>query len=285
MNFRQFIALIRVPSLTATVVPLLTGGIIATRSGTFDIVFWLIMFVVALFMQIAANAFNEHGDFINGIDKLASHGFAGIIVRGEVSANNVLAIGIAFYIAAALLAVPLVLARGIYVLVMGLIAAIVGVLYSEGPLPLSRTPFGEIFVGITMGLIEIIATEFISSGKIIFSAYLISVPISLLVADILVANNLRDINKDSQAGRKTLVIILGIKYSQALYYAMIALSYAWLPFMYAFTENIRLNLPLVTLPFAAVGMILLHKNGWRLGVEISSIIYLLYGIALAIALL
>jgi 1,4-dihydroxy-2-naphthoate octaprenyltransferase len=285
LNFRQFIALIRVPSLTATAVPLFTGGALALKIGGFDAVFWLVMLAAALFMQIATNVFNEHGDFINGIDKSASHGFAGIIVKGQATANEVLIIAIAFYAAAAILAVPLVLDRGVYVLVMGLAAAAVGVLYSEGPLPLSRTPLGEIFVGIIMGLTEVIATELVSCSRITFSAYLVSVPISLLVAAVLVANNIRDIGKDSKVGRKTLVVILGDRYSQVLYFTMIALSYAWLPLMYVLTGNVWLNLPLVTFPFAARGMIMLHKNGWKLGVEISSIIYMIYGVALVIALL
>jgi len=237
MNFRQFISLIRVPSLTATVVPCLIGLALAIKVGEFNLVLWLIMLVVALFMQLGTNVFNEHGDYIHGVDKSASHGFAGIIVKGIATANEVLCIALAFYTAAAILAMPLVLVRGIYVLVMGLTAAAVGILYSEGPLPLSKTPFGEIFVGITMGFIEVIATEFVSSGRITLSAYLISVPISLLVASILLANNIRDIAKDILAGRKTLAIILGARYSAAIYYIMIILSYIWLFLLYMFTGN------------------------------------------------
>lgn len=284
MNFKQFIALIRVPSLTATAVPLLTGGALAIRTGGFNVVYWVIMLATALFMQIATNIFNEHGDYVNGIDKSAAHGFAGIIVKGEATAKEVLGIAVVFYVLAAILAVPLVLARGTDVLAMGLVAAAVGILYSEGPLPLSKTPFGEIFVGITMGLIEVSATELVSCGRITFFAYLISVPISLLVASILVANNIRDIGKDNQVGRKTLVVILGTRYSPVLYYIMIAVSYAWLPVIYVLTGNGLMNLPFITLPLAIVGMALLHKNGWKFGVEISSIVYLLYGVVLVIAL-
>ncbi|MEM0130009.1 MAG: UbiA family prenyltransferase [Thermoplasmatales archaeon] len=285
MNIRQFIRLIRIPSLTATVVPLLVGGIIAKEAGSFYFLFWILMLIASLSMQIGVNIFNEHGDFIKGIDKSVSHGFAGVIVSGQATANEVLAAAILFYAISAITVIPLVLSRGALLLVMGLTASIVGVLYSEGPLPLSATPFGEIFVGLVMGLVEVIATEFVSCGRITYLAYLASVPISILVASILVANNIRDIDKDREARRKTLVVIMGAKHSRIMYYAMILLSYCWLPFMYVLTGRILLNLPLLTLPFAVLGFRMLRKNGWRLGVEISSAVYLLYGIALAVALL
>ncbi len=204
LNARQFFMLIRIPSLTATAIPLLTGGAIAFRVGKFDIFLWADMFIVALFMQIATNVFNEHGDYIHGIDKFVSHGFSGVIVKGEASAREVLKIAMVFYLAAAILAIPLVVKRGSLVLVLGLLAASVGFLYSEGPLPLSNTPLGEVLVGLTMGLIEVIATELVASGKITASGYFISIPISLLVSAILIANNIRDIQKDKQVNRKTL---------------------------------------------------------------------------------
>jgi 1,4-dihydroxy-2-naphthoate octaprenyltransferase len=277
--------LIRVPSLTATAIPLLAGGAIAFRTGKFYALLWADMFIIALFMQIATNVFNEHGDYVHGIDRFVSHGFSGVIVKGEASAREVLEIALSFYVAAAILAIPLLIKGGSLVLVLGLLAASVGFLYSEGPLPLSNTPLGEVFVGLTMGLIEVIATEFVSSGKITASAYFISVSISLLVSAILIANNIRDIQKDRQVKRKTLVVIIGDKYAAALFCAVIAFSYLWLPVIWILTGNFFINLPILTLPVVIWGAFYLHKNGWKYGVEISSALYLLYGLALTLALL
>lgn len=229
LKARQLIMLIRIPSLTAIAIPLLAGGAIAFRAGKFDINLWADMFIAALFMQMATNVFNEHGDYVHGIDRFVSHGFSGVIVKGETSASEVFKIALAFYLAAAILAIPLVINRGSLVLLLGLLAASVGVLYSEGPLPLSNTPLGEVLVGLTMGLIEVIATEFVSSGKITTSAYFISVPISLLVSAILIANNIRDIEKDRQVNRKTLIVLIGGRYATILFYTVIAFSYLWLP--------------------------------------------------------
>jgi 1,4-dihydroxy-2-naphthoate octaprenyltransferase len=139
---------------------------------------------------------------VNNTDRFVSHGFSGIILKGEATAKEVLLTALLFYFAAAILAIPLIIIRGFFVLFLGTITATIGVIYSEGAYPISRTPFGEILVGITMGLVEIVATELVSSGKITFSAYIISVPISLLVANILLGNNIRDIVKDKEAAEK-----------------------------------------------------------------------------------
>ncbi len=276
--------LIRVPSFTATIIPMLAGGAIALRTGRFTTPLWVDLFVVALFMQIATNVFNEHGDYVHGIDRFASHGFAGVIVKGEASAAEVLNIALAFYAVAALLAIPLVIERGIIVLAFGLFSAAIGVLYSEGPLPLSNTPLGEMIVGFTMGFVEVIATEFVSCGKITLTGYLVSVPVSLLVSAMLIANNIRDIEKDRMSNRKTLVVLLGKKYSQVLFYSVFALSYLWLLVMQLLTGDSMAYFPIITLPAAILGMRYLHRNGWKYGVEISSLLYLLYGIILSLVL-
>jgi len=285
MNIKQFILLIRVPSLSATVVPLTIGAALSLHSGIFSSELWLDMFVAALFMQIGTNVFNEHGDYVNSTDRYASHGFAGIIVKGEATPNEVLTVAIIFYILAALLAVPLIIARGLLVLVLGLISAAVGVLYSEGPYPLSRTPLGEIIVGITMGFIEIVATEIVSIGMITISAYIVSVPVSLLVASILIGNNIRDIVKDREAGRRTLSVLLGGGYSRILFYSIIILSYIWLIVIYIYTARTAVLLTFLTLPFSLWALVFLKRKGWKYSVEIASLIYLVYGIALAVTLM
>ncbi|MGC8497037.1 MAG: prenyltransferase [Thermoplasmata archaeon] len=285
MNLKQFVLLIRVHSFSATIVPLVIGAALSLQAGSFDAVLWADLFVAALFMQIATNVFNEHGDYVNNTDRFVSHGFAGVIVKGEATANQVLFIALTFYILAAILAVPLILIRGILILILGIIAATIGIVYSEGPYPISRTPLAEMSVGITMGLIEIIAAELVSSGELTFSAYVLSVPVSLLVANILIGNNIRDIVKDKGAGRRTLVVILGAKYSKLLFYSITIFSYAWLFAIYDYTSRSSVLLTYLTLPFSIWGLALLHSKGWKYGVEIASLIYLVYGIAVAITLL
>jgi 1,4-dihydroxy-2-naphthoate octaprenyltransferase len=285
LNLRQFISLIRVPSLSATVAPLLVGGAIASRLSSFNPILWADMFAVALLMQIATNVFNEHGDYVNGVDRYVSHGFAGLIVKGEASPREVFIIAVVLEILAGILAIPIVISRGFTVLALGIVAFLVGILYSEGPVPISRTPFGEVIVGLTMGFIEIVATVLVSAGRLVMMAYLLSLPLSLLVASILTAANTRDIDKDRDVGRKTLAVLLGKERAALLFYSMVIFSYIWIPVVSIITGNVKINLTLLTLPIAYRGLIKLKREGFLYGVEISSIIYIMYSIFLAISML
>ncbi len=285
MNIRQFLELIRVPSLAATVVPLLAGASLAIETGHFNTILWSVMFVAALFLQIGTNVFNEHGDFVNNTDRKASHGFAGIIVKGEATPGEVLAIAVVFYAMAGILAIPLILYRGFIILILGLIAAIVGIIYSEGPYPISMTPLGEVMVGLTMGLIEVSGSEIAACGHLTNGVYLISVPISLLVANVLNGNNIRDIIKDREAGRKTIAVLIGSKWAKALSISIIAFCYFWVFIVFRYTTRIHVFIVFITLPFTIWLLSILFKRGWKYGVEISSVIYLIYGIFLSIGLI
>ncbi|MDG6935044.1 MAG: prenyltransferase [Nitrososphaerota archaeon] len=285
MKLGHFITLIRIPSLSATLVPVCVGGSIAFRLGIFHPYLWIDFFGVAILMQMATNVFNEHGDYVKGIDKTKSYGFAGLIVDGTSTPRQILWIGITMDLLAFFLSIPLILIRGLILLLLGGIALLIGVIYSEGPLPLSKTPFGEMIVGITMGLVEVVASEFVSSGKIVPLVYYVSVPLSLLVAMILLANNIRDLNKDKSAGRRTIPVLVGKRYSEVVFALMLVASYIWMLLISAFTESVKLLTPLLSIPVAILGFRNLRKVGWLHGVEISSMIYLTFGLLLALGII
>jgi 1,4-dihydroxy-2-naphthoate octaprenyltransferase len=286
VNLREFLRLIRIPSLSATVIPLAAGGAAAVKSyGNLNAALWLDMFVAALLMQIAANILNEHGDYVNRVDRSPSHGFAGSIVRGVATPHEILGFAIAIDAAALLLAIPLVAARGYPILLAGLFGALVSIVYSEGPHPLSKTPFGELAVGATMGLVEISAAQFVAAGKVSSFALLLSAPLSLLVASILIANNTRDIEKDRAGGRKTIEVAIGLPLSAFLFYCVVFLSYALLVVLFALTGVRGILLPFTSLPLALLLSLRLERSGWRLGVEYSSAIYLVFGLLLVAGVL
>ena len=105
-------------------------------------------------MQIATNTLNEYGDYRHAVDTSPSPGFAGLIVSGEVSARQILLTSLVCYALAFLLGIALVFERGTLMFVLGGTAILAGALYSEGPIPISSTPAGEVLVAIIMGPIE-----------------------------------------------------------------------------------------------------------------------------------
>ena len=183
---------------------MMVGGALALNIGRFGLLSWLDILLVALLMQIATNSLNEYGDYRHAVDTVPSVGFAGIIVSGEVKASEVLYTAAACYALAFCLGIALVFERGVGLLVLGMIAILAGVLYSEGPLPISSTPFGEILVGIIMGPIEVVSANIAASGSSSALALTYSLPVGLMVTSILLANNLRDVDKDREHGRRTI---------------------------------------------------------------------------------
>ena len=279
--------LIRVPTLAATAVPMMVGGALAFKARPFSALSWLDILFVALLMQIATNALNEYGDYKHAVDTVPSAGFAGIIVKGEVPARDVLYAAIACYALAFSLGIVLVVERGLVLLLLGLLAILAGVAYSEGPLPISSTPFGEALVGLVMGPVEVISADIAASGSASPLALLYSVPVALMVTSILLANNLRDIAKDAEHGRRTIAVLVGRKRGTTLLLCLIASAFLWsAPACAFFSAPPSVFLVWVASPLAAKGCSDLLKGGaWDSSVTIVARVHVLVGLLLAASLL
>ena len=180
MKIGQLLRFARVPTLAATAIPLMVGGALGLSEGKFDPLSWLDIFTVALLLQVATNALNEYGDYRHGIDRAPSPGFAGLIVSGETSARSILFVAATCYAGAFVLGMTLVLTRGILMLLFGVVAILAGILYSEGPFPLSSTPVGELLVAVVMGPVEVVSANLAASGEISTLALIFSIPVSLM---------------------------------------------------------------------------------------------------------
>lgn len=287
MNLKQFLALARVPTLTATAVPVLVGGALGYSAGKFNLFAWLDILVVALLMQVAANAMNEYGDYRHAIDSAPGPGFAGIIVSKEVSAREVLLTASGCYAVAFFLGIILVLLRGTIMLLLGSVAILAGILYSEGPVPISSTPFGEVTVGLVMGFIEVVSANLAASGEISNLAIVFSVPVSLTVTAILLANNIRDLDKDREHGRRTLAVVIGRRRGAILLFALITSALTWsLPTFLLFSPSVSIFLVWLALPLALKSCSYLAKDRtWHKSVPMIARLHMVIGALLTISIL
>ena len=175
-------------------------------------VFWPlvgVMLVVVVALQTAANMANEYADFMHGVDNVGSPGIAGVLVSGELPPAAVQRAALFAYAGALVAGLGLVWARGWAMLAMGLSGIAVGYLYSAGPLPIASTPFGELVVGCFMGPLEVLASEAAATGRVSGLGLLASVPVAFSVSAILLGNNLRDLPRDAERGRRTLAVLVG----------------------------------------------------------------------------
>lgn len=227
-GFRVWWQLTRPHTLTAAFVPVLLGTALALDKSTFHFGLFMAMLLASLFIQAATNMFNEYYDFKRGLDNEQSVGIGGTIVRDGVQPKTVMTIALSFYGLAILLGFYICANTSWWLAAIGLICMAVGYFYTGGPFPIAYTPFGEIVAGFFMGILIILIAYYIQTGTIDKTGILISIPISILVGQIMLANNIRDLDGDKENGRKTLAILIGRSRAIYLMGTMFAISYLWI---------------------------------------------------------
>lgn len=227
-GWRVWWQLTRPHTLTASFAPVFLGTMIAIRDTQIDWLLFAAMLMASLLIQAATNMFNEYYDFARGLDNEKSVGIGGAIVRNGVKPKTVLGLAFLLYAIAGILGIYICMQTTWWLLLIGGVAMIIGFLYTGGPYPIAYTPFGELFSGLFMGFLIVLIAFYIQTGIITLDAILLSVPSTLLVAAIMMANNIRDIVGDAASGRKTLAILAGRSAAVNVLLAFFVLSYAWI---------------------------------------------------------
>ncbi|MCQ5364791.1 1,4-dihydroxy-2-naphthoate polyprenyltransferase [Anoxybacillus salavatliensis] len=236
-DWRVWWRLLRPHTLTAAFVPVSIGTVLAVEEAPIHFPLFFAMLVASLFIQAATNMFNEYYDYKRGLDTPESVGIGGAIVRDGISPKTVLLLAWSFFAIAMLLGIYICVNSSWWLAVIGTICMAAGYFYTGGPIPIAYTPFGELAAGFFMGLTIILISFFIQTGIITTTPILVSVPISILVGAILLANNIRDLDGDKRSGRKTLAILLGRKKAIWLLGGMFVTSFLWIVLL-VFTKTI-----------------------------------------------
>jgi len=208
---------IRPRSLTATYIPIALGGVLAWRADAFDFAYFVLCLLGTLALQIAANLFNEYFDYRKGVESGKTHGLGMILKNNLLTPNQVLAGGIASLVAGSLIGLFFVWQTGLLILYIGIAAVIVVVIYTATPFALAYIGLGEIAVFIFMGPLIVFGTYYVMVESQDWQPIITGLPIAFLVAAILHANNLRDLEADKIGGRHTLPVRFGRKFAQAEY--------------------------------------------------------------------
>ncbi|MEA2404638.1 MAG: 1,4-dihydroxy-2-naphthoate polyprenyltransferase [Thermoleophilaceae bacterium] len=213
-------------TLPAAVAPVLVGTALA--AGQED-VFRPLRFACALigsvFIQIGTNLANDYSDARRGADTEDRLGPVRVTAGGLLPPRRVLigtyvAFGIAVAAGSYLIAVA-----GWQLLLVGAASIAAGVLYTGGPKPYGYEGLGEVFVFLFFGVVAVVGSYFVQTEKLSWEAFALSVPVGLLAAAILVVNNVRDVDTDRRAGKRTLAVKLGRPGARKLYLALVAISF------------------------------------------------------------
>lgn len=214
------------PSILAVLFSIVYTAI--SFSGTINLTLATILFLICIFMQAAANTLNDYFDYKKGTDSKENSStdqFDAVLVYNDLNPTHVLVFAIAQLAIAAALGCYIVFVSGIVPLIIGIIGAIVVILYSTGPAPLSYLPIGEVAIGFVMGGLIPLACVFVLSGVLDWWLLLIGLPLMIGIGMILATNNTCDIEKDIEAHRHTLAVQLG-RYNAVVLYKIVVLAWA-----------------------------------------------------------
>ncbi|WP_238903326.1 1,4-dihydroxy-2-naphthoate polyprenyltransferase [Clostridium sp. YIM B02506] len=231
MNIKSFLKLVEIQTKAASVTPFALGTLIAIyRFGEFNLMNFLLMFISLLCIDMATTAINNYMDYKKAVRKYG-YGYEvhNAIVKDNLKESHVITVILGLLITAVIFGFILYLNTNIIVLILGAISFVIGVCYSFGPIPISRTPFGEILSGFFMGGIILFLSIYIhiSSSEIIgvslndailylnlnikevLYIFLLAIPAIAGIANIMLANNICDREDDIENRRYTMPVYIG----------------------------------------------------------------------------
>lgn len=207
-TLRTWFLALRPFSFTAAIIPVLAGTAVAA-----DEAFRPGLFVLALFgsmaLQGGTNLVNDYYDHQLGVDTAASLGPSGVIQRGLLTPREVLVGGLVTFGVGAAIGLAITALVGWPVLVLGVASVLAGFAYTAPPLKLAYRGLGELTVFAFMGSVIVMGASYVQVEEFTWEAFLASLPVGLLAAAILHANNLRDIEDDRAHGKRTLASLVG----------------------------------------------------------------------------
>jgi 1,4-dihydroxy-2-naphthoate octaprenyltransferase len=207
----------RPKTLPAAAAPTIVGSAAAWFDGQFQPWPALACLLAALLLQIGANLANDVFDFHRGADTEHRLGPMRVTQAGLLAPKQVLAGMWVTFGLASLLGLYLASVAGWPVIVIGLLSIAAAVAYTGGPFPFGYYGLGDLFVFLFFGLAAVCGTYFVQAVTVSALAWWSAIPMGLLITAILVVNNLRDIETDRRAGKRTLAVRLGAGGARAEY--------------------------------------------------------------------
>jgi 1,4-dihydroxy-2-naphthoate octaprenyltransferase len=246
-------------TLPAAVAPVLVGTAAAIEaSDDLRVGAFCAALVGSIFIQIGTNLANDYSDAKRGADTVDRLGPVRVTASGLVAPRRVLAATwIAFAVAVAA-GIYLAAVAGPVILAVGAVSILAGVLYTGGPRPYGYAGLGEAFVFLFFGLVAVNGSYFVQVERLDWLPFALSVPAGFVATAILVVNNVRDIDTDRRAGKRTMAVRIGRPRARRLYAALVAGSYLALPIALLVTGGpawgllALASLPLAVRPLRAV---------------------------------
>ena len=279
----------RPKTLLAAFVPVLVGSSLAIYDEKFVLSAALVALICSLLIQIGTNFVNDLYDYLAGTDKKDRVGPQRVLAAGLITVQEMKFAIYFTFILTFLLGLYLVYLGGWLILMIGVISIFAGIAYTAGPFPLAYNGLGDIFVFLFFGFVGTIGTYYVQAGEISLLAFWSSVPVGALITNILVVNNYRDIEEDREAGKNTLAVKMGHRFTRYQYIIFMILSYV-IPIIvyYTFKQSYWIFLPLLSLPLSIKLVRMIYNlEGKELNktLELTARLSAIYGVLFAAGIL
>ena len=239
-------------SFTMTAVSVSVGSVLGSMDGSFSWFLYLLTLVGIIFMHAAANLFNDYYDVLSGVDTLevsTAQYRPHPLVEGTLKPGEVLIEAICLFLLAAIIGIFLAVTRGWTILIIGMAGAFAGLFYTAPPFRYKYRGLGEVSTFLMWGPLMVEGAYFVQRQTLSVDALWVSLPFGVLVALVLLANNIRDAVDDEKREIKTLPIIAGRQRGIWIYVMLVVFAYLSVVLM-AFTGPLNLwsLMVLVSLP-------------------------------------
>ncbi|EUJ33908.1 1,4-dihydroxy-2-naphthoate octaprenyltransferase [Listeria floridensis FSL S10-1187] len=249
MSIKAFLELVEIRTKIASVYPFMFGTLfVLYKLHHLEVMNTVIFFASMLIFDLTTTAINNYMDYRKATD---NHDYdyrvkSNVIGQFSIPEKNVIILIFAMFLTATGLGVWLVFRTDLLVLLIGFVCFCIGILYTFGPVPLSRMPLGEIFSGVTMGFGIFFLAVYVNAfdagiANLIWRGEWIDIRFNLLeiieigivsfpgiftIANIMLANNLCDLDEDIRNHRYTLPYYIGRKWGVVLFNTLYYASFA-----------------------------------------------------------
>jgi 1,4-dihydroxy-2-naphthoate octaprenyltransferase len=262
-----WVTALRAPFFTASIIPVILGTAVAYyNTGLFNMTFFMLTLIGVISLQAAGNLLNDYFDFKSGADiinkdRTPFSGGSGVLVDSLLTPKTIFFASLSFLFAGLFIGAYLAFNIGLEVIILGIIGALLGIIYTAPPFKLVYRGLGELVVALAFGPLVVVGAYIVQTETISTAPIVASIPIAILISSVLYINEFPDYKADKAADKNQLVVILGPKDAIWIYKSLIISAYLSIVFGVILGLMPPLTLlGILTFPMAKRAIGLLHEN-------------------------
>lgn len=290
-KLKSIISAFRPKTLSAALVPCMAGTALCGFEGGHPSVYiFFYALLSAMCIQVGTNLVNDAMDFKKGADTEERLGPARITQQGVLTYHQVLGLAILFFLGAVLLGLPLVLRGGWVIVGIGVLSVVMGYAYTAGPFPLAYLGLGDLFVILFFGITAVMGIHYLHWGDnypgIYLPALVLGLQVGFLATVLIAINNLRDMDQDRLAQKKTLAVRFGGRFARIEITMLIVMTFLLNLFWWFYGAKMAALLPLLVIPlgFNLIYKVWTHSSGeiYNRFLAQAALLQILFGVSISI---